>query len=208
MFWNMILGPGPSSVATRVMGTGLLENFGWEACRERAGRSEADDGRSERSSDLKVGFMGDLRDVGLEADDDASGVSLLVGGRVEVDAVFFVGVEGSPRRRSWTEDGLSLLAGQSFLVRSGTLTSRSPVDFLDGGGPCMLSLWLFLRRIVALRGGDSVSDSKSSISPSLATLGGPLSVFSASESDSESLPEASLALSWLTCDRTTLGDNL
>lgn len=37
---NIMLGPGPSSVATRVMGTGFDENFGVEACREREGRAD------------------------------------------------------------------------------------------------------------------------------------------------------------------------
>ena len=44
---NIIEGPVPSSVATRVMGTGLLENLGLGACRDRVGRSEpTEDGRA------------------------------------------------------------------------------------------------------------------------------------------------------------------
>jgi len=47
---NIMLGPGPSSVATLVIGTGLEENFGWEAWREMEGRSEVlDCGRLDRS---------------------------------------------------------------------------------------------------------------------------------------------------------------
>jgi hypothetical protein len=34
---NIIEGPGPSSVATRVMGTGLLVNLGMEAWRDKLG---------------------------------------------------------------------------------------------------------------------------------------------------------------------------
>jgi len=40
---NIMLGPGPSSVATRVMGTGLLENLGMDAWREMEGRSDCID---------------------------------------------------------------------------------------------------------------------------------------------------------------------
>ena len=66
---NIMLGPGPSSVATRVMGTGLEENLGWEACREREGRSLSErtdegrlvlDGREEEGSDLRGDFVSSL----------------------------------------------------------------------------------------------------------------------------------------------------
>lgn len=41
---NMIDGPGPSSVATLVIGTGFDENFGIEECRDIAGRCGDDCG--------------------------------------------------------------------------------------------------------------------------------------------------------------------
>jgi hypothetical protein len=41
---NMMDGPGPSSVATRVIGKGLLENLGIDACLESVGRSEPAEG--------------------------------------------------------------------------------------------------------------------------------------------------------------------
>ena len=139
---NMMLGPGPSSVATRVIGTGLLENFGCEAWRESAGRSDREDEGRNLSSGLSDDFAGDLRELGLSPEEDDPGVSLSAVERLETDFAFFVGVEGSPIRRSGAEDGaLSVVfINQSFLGTSlGTLTSRSPVDFFDGGGPLMLS---------------------------------------------------------------------
>lgn len=120
-----------------------------------------------------------------------------------------------PGRRSGAE--VAPAVGEKGLlgVGSGTSTSRSPVDFFDGGGPLIESPWLFLLRISFFLLGESLSDSKSSISPSLAALSGPsLSLSEPSEmtaseslSSSESLPEASLALAWLACCLTTLGDN-
>ena len=87
-------------------------------------------------------------------------------------------------------------------VESGIVIGRSPVDFFDGGGPLIESPWLFLRRISPALLGESLSDSKSSTSASLAALSGPplssseLSVSIASESlsSSDSLPDSSLAL--------------
>lgn len=53
---NIMDGPGPSSVATRVMGTGLEENFGVEAWREREGRADwTEEGRLAAS--LEDSFM-------------------------------------------------------------------------------------------------------------------------------------------------------
>ena len=72
---NMMLGPGPSSVATRVMGTGLLENLGCDACLESDERSE----RIEEvlvlavASGLSRCFEGDFRDPGLLFASAASG---------------------------------------------------------------------------------------------------------------------------------------
>ena len=59
-----------------------------------------------------------------------------------------------------------------LLVGPGCLISFSPVDFFDGGGPAIESPWLFLLRVSFLLLGESLSDSKSSISASLAALSG------------------------------------
>jgi hypothetical protein len=54
---NIIEGPVSSSVATRVMGTGLEENLGMEAWREREGRSERiEDARLSVPAILFMGF--------------------------------------------------------------------------------------------------------------------------------------------------------
>lgn len=141
---NMILGPGPSSVATRVMGTGLLENLGIDAWRERLGRSErTDDGRSLEAG---LGEAGSLRDVGLlpEASEDAFNEVA----RFEMNPSFLLG--GSWRSKASSGEDVVVLGSESNglrVVRSGTLTSFSPVDFFDGGGPLIESPWLFRRRI-------------------------------------------------------------
>jgi hypothetical protein len=63
---NIIEGPGPSSVATRVMGTGLLVNLGREAWRDRLGRWEAaDGGRPLEESVFRGVLSGSLREEDL-----------------------------------------------------------------------------------------------------------------------------------------------
>jgi len=148
----MMDGPGPSSVATRVMGTGLLENLGCEACWERVGRSE-------RIEAVLLVLCGDfvslsLTELGLldgspflEDFVSASltelallGVSVLAFSdveRVDTEAGFLVGLS-ERLNESGSADGseVDFDASEVFLgVRSGTWISFSPVDFLLGGGP-------------------------------------------------------------------------
>lgn len=81
---NIIEGPGPSSVATRVMGTGLLENLGWEACRERGGLSDPTDG-GRVPEDSGCGDLGSLSEPALlPLSDDA----LSEFARLEIEEVF------------------------------------------------------------------------------------------------------------------------
>jgi len=144
---NIILGPGPSSVATRVMGTGLLENLGWEVCREIEGRSErTDEGRVlEDTSAFGVVLSGSWTEAGLLA--EPSELAFIEVDRLEIEDGFWLGVSVCVKVRSGaeTEGGAALaeaalVVSHDFLgVRSGTLISFSPVDFFDGGGPLMLS---------------------------------------------------------------------
>ena len=118
-------------MATRVIGTGLLVNFGIEACRDSGGRSDlADSGR------LCSGFggvlSGPLIDPGLL---DATGDS------VPAVATLDAGVLG---RSVCVSSGADVVASDSvsqgiLAIRSGILICFSPVDFLDGGGPLMES---------------------------------------------------------------------
>lgn len=126
---NMMLGPGPSSVATRVIGTGLLENLGWEAWRES-------DGLSDLTEEGRVsGFVGDFREGGLLPDNDEAfsevvrldvdaGFMLCVSGllsgkskllRLEVDAGFILGISGLLRDRSDAEMGAVSLVDAAVL---------------------------------------------------------------------------------------------
>lgn len=178
---NMIEGPGPSSVATRVMGTGLLVNLGMDAWREREGRSDLAD--SGRLIWLGLGgvLSGSLRDPGLldVIDEVLPGMALEVG---------VLGRAGSSGAEAVAVDSLRILG-----ICSGILICFSPVDFLDGGGPLMESPWLLRRRICPnCASPGEASDSKSSISPSLAALSNASSSESVSLSDS--LLESSLAL--------------
>lgn len=66
---NIMLGPGPSSIATRVMGTGLEVNLRAEALWERGGRADWTEGG---------------RSVGLEG-------SLIEGSLLDVPSVAFIG---------------------------------------------------------------------------------------------------------------------
>ncbi len=145
---NIMDGPGPSSVATRVIGTGLLENLGWEAWREREGRSDlADVGRPVLNMS-SFGDLGSLRELGLLP--EASELAFKEVARLEIDAGFLLGLPDLLNERSGSEAAGGLIA---FLrLRSGTLISLSPVDFLDGGGPLIESPWLLRLLSLALVG--------------------------------------------------------
>ena len=142
---NIIEGPGPSSVDIRVMGTGLLVNLGSEAWRNILGRSEAvDGGRLFEGSDLRVVLSGSLSDAGALPASDAV---------FEYEAMFEM--EGGFARE--VSFGSKVKFGAEVVVvgsvnhglpvgLSGTLTSLSPVDLFDGGGPLMVSERLFRRR--------------------------------------------------------------
>lgn len=221
---NIIDGPGPSSVAIRVMGTGLEENFGAEAWREREGRADwTDDGRFAASfaSLIEEGLLlVPSDDVGRFEIEEALDAFIEVE-RLDIEAGILVGLEG--RSRDATEDvrfelgpdieadfwpGVSdcpedVGGGEKGLriAGSGTFTSFSQVDFFDGRGPLIESPWLFLLRISFHLLEESLSDSKLSMSASLAALSGssllssPSSDMTASESLSfDSLLESSLAL--------------
>lgn len=158
---NIMLGPGPSSVATRVMGTGLLENFGAEAWREREGRMEwTEEGRP-------VGLEGFFMEDGLllvpsdvvgRLDTDAALEALSEVEKLDIEAGFLGGLEG--RSSEATEEvrvelgpeieaafwlGVSdceeVGSGENGrrVIGFGTFTSFSPVDFFDGGGPLIES---------------------------------------------------------------------
>lgn len=153
---NMILGPGPSSVATLVIGTGLLENLGCDACREI-------DGRSERTEAGRVlvedsGFIGVLSgsfwDLSSSFSEegllpDPSDVAFNDVDRLEIDCGFLFGLSDLLNENSGPEfedepATAEVVAENSGIaglleVRSGTLTSFSPVDLLDGGGPLIVS---------------------------------------------------------------------
>jgi len=155
---NMILGPGPSSVATRVIGTGLLENLGWDAWRERVGRSERTEaGRvlDEASAFIDVLSIS-FREAGLLL--VPSELALIEDVRCEIEDGFLFGLSARLNVRSGAEaaGGATLLV-ETIVVgsvsrnladgRSGTLISFSPVDFFDGGGPRIESPWLLRLRI-------------------------------------------------------------
>jgi hypothetical protein len=172
---NIMLGPGPSSVATRVMGTGFEVNLRAEACREREGRTEwIEEGRS-------MG-LDSLMEEGLLDVPSEGGIEAFIEETLDMEADF---LELSWLWREAIEDVRSVVAGRCGAdvvltfgggekgrrgVGSGTWTSRSPVDFLEGGGPAIESPWLFLLRTSFFLLGESLSDSKSSISASLAAL--------------------------------------
>jgi hypothetical protein len=153
---NMMEGPGPSSVATRVMGTGLEVNFGMLACRLREGRSLALElgGRVEvRPGVAPPGVVGDFmvsnvswEDVGrlFEPSDLREVVSAETFGRgswtlILVGASLVDGPEVVPN------DELGLESRGLRSVSEGTVIGASPVDFFDTGGPRILSPWLRLR---------------------------------------------------------------
>ena len=143
---NMMLGPGPSSVATRVIGTGLLENLGWDAWRERVGRSERTEvGRVLNETSAFVGVLSvSSREAGLLL--VPSEVALSEDARFETEGGFLLGLSDLLNVRS----GAEAVGGAAALVetvvigsvssnlaegRPGILISFSPVDFFDGGGP-------------------------------------------------------------------------
>lgn len=176
---NIMLGPGPSSVATRVIGTGLLENFGCEACRETEGRSErVEGGRFDLSFEGVLSGPFKLESL-LWLPSDSTIIEVA---RFETESgfLFCSGLVS----RVFSSSGVE--AADCPLVKTvvidserrdlrvgacGTRTSLSPVDFLDGGGPLIVSPWLRLRLIFEIAGDSgSLADSKSSISASLAAL--------------------------------------
>jgi hypothetical protein len=122
---NMIVGPGPSSVDTRVIGTGLLLNFGADACRDNGGRPDADEGR-----EVDVGVLEPLPAARLLSETE----------RFEADGGIVIAVSAG---------GDDILDGGDVLrlTSRGTLTSFSPVDFFETGGPRIESPWL-RRRII------------------------------------------------------------
>ena len=98
---NIIEGPGPSSVATRVIGTGLLENFGVEAWRDSEGRSAPTEcGRLVEDSGLGETLSGSLRDAGLlpASDDALIGVTMF-----ETEGGFAGGISDCVNARSGAE---------------------------------------------------------------------------------------------------------
>ena len=150
---NIMLGPGPSSVATRVMGTGLEENLGWEAWRERVGRSDrTEEGRDgstfAKSSDSfrETSFVPELPEAAFNEL-----------ARLETEAGFLFGLSERLTETLGAEVVGATVTSAALVpgcvshwclpIRSGTLISFSPVDFLEGGGPLMLSPWLLLRLI-------------------------------------------------------------
>lgn len=82
---NIIEGPGPSSVATRVIGTGLLENLGWEAWRERGGLTDPTEG-GRVLEDSGYGDLGSLREAGLLPGLSDGALSEVA--RLEIEEVF------------------------------------------------------------------------------------------------------------------------
>jgi hypothetical protein len=156
-------GPGPSSVAMRVIGTGFEENFGAEAWREREGRADwTEEGRlgtSLEDSFMEEGLLDGPSEEVLEAFRDVA--------RLETETAIWVGLDGRSREATEDvrfEDGPEMEAGfllaESYCSEgrfgvevvpalsgekgpldagSGTLTSFSPVDFFDGGGPLIES---------------------------------------------------------------------
>ena len=124
---NIIEGPGPSSVATLVIGTGRDENLGFEACRERVGRSI--DGRG------VVGEAGLLDEEASALLGSRKGVRLMISGRFllgDLDPLEAVSVP------EFVDE--APLATSVFLGRlSGIRISCSPVDLFDIGGPLMVS---------------------------------------------------------------------
>jgi hypothetical protein len=155
---NMMLGPGPSSVAMRVIGTGLLENLGWEAWRESVGRSERTEaGRVPDEASAFVGILStSFREAGLLL--VPSELALSEDARLETEGGFLLGLSDLLNVRSGAEAAggtaplvESVVTGSvsSSLAegRSGTLISLSPVDFFDGGGPRIESPWLLRLRI-------------------------------------------------------------
>jgi len=144
---NIMLGPGPSSVATLVIGTGLEENFGWEAWREMEGRSEVlDCGRLDRSfGSVLFGSLIEERLMAFPSDsafkevarlETEGGFLLSSGLTLRVNARSGAGAAGSPVVETVVIDseGRGLREGGC-----GIRTSLSPVDFLDGGGPLIVS---------------------------------------------------------------------
>jgi len=174
-----MLGPGPSSVATFVIGTGLLENFGWEAWRESGGRSErVEGGRFDVS--FGVILSEPLREEGrLPFPLDSA---LIEDAMFEIEDGFlfcsWFGVRVNVRSGADAAGGplakTVVLGSERRGLRDGGCgirTSFSPVDFFDGGGPLIESPWLRRRFIFEIIGDSgSLADSKSSISASLATL--------------------------------------
>lgn len=142
---NIIEGPGPSSVATRVIGTGLLEKWGFEVCRESEGRSErAEDGRLLcAGSTLRFsGSVRDARDDGLFP----ALAALSEEGRLELPPVAWLEFSGLlfscllSHAAKVSVSSLDGLAASTFLgIRSGIRISFSPVDFFEGGGPGIVS---------------------------------------------------------------------
>ena len=115
-------------MATRVIGTGLLVNFGMEACLERGGRSDLDDPGRLICSGLGGVLSGSLIDPGLLDATD---------GGLPDAAALGTGVLGcSVLVSSGADVVASVSVSQGILAsRSGILICFSPVDFLDGGGP-------------------------------------------------------------------------
>lgn len=108
------------------MGTGLLLNLGVEACREAGGRV--------------VSFFA----VVVLRPEDGPGVEGGSFGSAEVEVEVGMGafVISTSLGSSSAENVAASDADASadtLVGRDGTLTSFSPVDFLDGGGPRMLS---------------------------------------------------------------------
>ena len=140
---NMMLGPGPSSAATRVMGTGFDVNFGVEAWREREGRMDC----TEAGRSLLGGSF--LEDALLGWPSKSDFVTSREVESFDTDAAFLVPCwlckEAIDDVRSAVEEVFGACVvptlGEKGLldVGSGTLTSCSPVDFLEGGGPLMES---------------------------------------------------------------------
>jgi hypothetical protein len=144
------------------MGTGLEENFGAEAWREREGRADwTDDGRFATSfgSLMEEGLLlvpsddigrfeiEEVLDAFIEVErlDIEAGIWFGLEGRSrdatedvrfelgpDIEADFWPGVSDCPEEVDGGEKGLRI-------VESGTFTSFSPVDFLDGGGPLIES---------------------------------------------------------------------
>lgn len=127
---NIIEGPGPSSVATRVTGTGLLLNFGVEAWRDNGGRSECEEGR--RGEYLLFSLRdGELLVKPRPPEERAGVVGLTMKAGLEAVGWGIVDRRGVDSEAVALDSAIVVDRG----VRSGTFTSFSPVDFLDTGGP-------------------------------------------------------------------------